>query len=180
MEGCWDPVAHILDMAVLLLDAGARVNTRNDANEYTGIYDTPLACALNSLGPESPNGIKFVAILLQAGASLDDCGGNVYSEEVYSAEWQVTRRERFWQEPDGVMHPAGEPWHECKALIAGVRAAGSWKAFDRVPRKAVIRLRSLYTRGRATTADPIMKFLCELGDNGVVWNVLSFWRARLY
>ena len=93
---------------------------------------------------------------------------NVYAEEVYSAEYQVTRR---------------EPWHECKALIAGVRAAGSWKAFDRVPRKAVIRLRSLYTRGRATTADPIMKFICELGDNGVVWNVLSFWRggrARLY
>ena len=73
-----------------------------------------------------------------------------------------------------------ESWDECKALIAGVRAAGSWKAYDRVPRKAVIRLRSLYTRGRATTADPIMKFLCELGDNGVVWNVLSFWRTRLY
>ena len=52
-----------------------------------------------------------------------------------------------------------------------------------LPRKAVIRLRSLHARGRATTADPIMKFLCELGDNGVVWNVLSFWRggrARLY
>ena len=123
---------------------------------------------MSSLEPESPHSIKFVSILLQAGASLDDCGGNVYAEEVYSAEHQVTRR---------------EPWHECKALIAGVRAAGSWKAFDRVPRKAVIRLRSLYTSGRATTADPIMKFICELGDNGIVWNVLSFWRgerARLY
>ena len=48
------------------------------------------------------------------------------------------------------------------------------------PRKAVIRLRSLYTRGRATTADPIMKFICELGDNGIVWNVLSYWPACLY
>ena len=38
----------------------------------------------------------------------------------------------------------------------------------------------LYTRGRATTADPIMKFLCDLGDNGVVWNVFSYWPARLY
>ena len=181
MEGCWDPVAHILDMAVLLLDAGARVNTRNDANEYTGIYDTPLGCALSSLGPESPHGIKFVSILLQAGASLDDCGGDVYAEEMYSAEHQVTRREIPYHDPDGVIPPhERESWDECKALIAGVRAAGSWKAFDRVPRKAVIRLRSLYTRGRATTADPVMKFLCELGDNGVVWNVLSFWRARLY
>ena len=35
-------------------------------------------------------------------------------------------------------------------------------------------------RGRATTADPVMKFLCELGDNGVVWNVFSYWSARLY
>ena len=32
-------------------------------------------------------------------------------------------------------------------------------------------------RGRAKTEDPVMKFLCRLGDNGVVWNVLSYWRA---
>jgi hypothetical protein len=161
-----------------------RVNTRNEANEYSGVYETPLGCALSCLGPESPRYIEFVSILLQAGASLDDCGGDVYAEEVYSAEHQVTRREIPYHDPDGVIPPhERESWDECKALIAGVRAAGSWKAYDRVPRKAVIRLRSLYTRGRATTADPIMKFLCELGDNRVVWNVLSFWRggrARLY
>ena len=39
---------------------------------------------------------------------------------------------------------------------------------------------TILAKGRATTADPIMKFLCELGDNGVVWNVLSYWPARLY
>ena len=39
---------------------------------------------------------------------------------------------------------------------------------------------STVVKGRATTADPVMKFLCELGDNGVVWNVLSYWSARLY
>ena len=110
LEGAVDPVAHILDMAVLLLDAGARVNTRNDANEYSGIYETPLGCALSSLGPESPHSIKFVAILLQAGASLDDCGGNVYTEEVYSAEWQVSQREQ--SRPDR-LNPE-EPWHECE------------------------------------------------------------------
>ena len=73
-----------------------------------------------------------------------------------------------------------DQWNACKTLIAGLRAAGSWKALERVPRKAVIVLRCLHVRGRATTADPIMKFLCELGDNGVVWNVLSYWSARLY
>ena len=76
-----------------------------------------------------------------------------------------------------------DQWNACKALIAGLRAAGSWKAFERAPRKTLIVLRCLHSKGRATTADPVMKFLCELGDNRVVWNVLSFWRggrARLY
>ena len=75
------------------------------------------------------------------------------------------------------MHPAGEPWHECKALIAGPRAAGSWTVFERIP---LVVLRSLYLKDRATTDDAVMEFVFGLGDNGVFWNVLSFWRARLY
>ncbi len=51
---------------------------------------------------------------------------------------------------------------------------------DHLNYRVNIVLRCLHVRGRATTADPIMKFLCELGDNGVVWNVLSYWSARLY
>jgi hypothetical protein len=65
----------------------------------------------------------------------------------------------------------------CKNIIEGLRAAGSLAAYHRIPRKKILVLRSLYNRGRATTEDPVMKFLCRLGDNGVVWNVLSYWRA---
>jgi len=36
-------------------------------------------------------------------------------------------------------------------------------------------LRCLATKGRATTTDPVMNFLEQLGDNGVIWTVLSFW-----
>ena len=33
----------------------------------------------------------------------------------------------------------------------------------------------LANRRRAATADPVMNFLVRLGDNGVLWNVLSHW-----
>ena len=76
-------------------------------------------------------------------------------------------------------------WKALKTLIAGVRAAGSWKSFCRNDHKQILRLRSLAARGRArerrTTlraATPrAAKFIVRLGDNGVVWHILSFWRA---
>ena len=76
-------------------------------------------------------------------------------------------------------------WKALKTLIAGVRAAGSWKSFCRNDHKQILRLRSLVARGRArerrTTlraATPrAAKFIVRLGDNGVVWHILSFWRA---
>ena len=66
-----------------------------------------------------------------------------------------------------------------KALIHGVRAAGSWKAFCRQDHKEILRLRSLVARGRtrerlATTR--AIRFIVRQGDNGIVWNVLSYWR----
>ena len=85
--------------------------------------------------------------------------------------------------------PTNEHFVACQAIIAGVRAAGSWRAFrdaptnpwrayERVPRKAVLRLRSLVARGRATTADPVFKALFA-SPNEIVWHVLSFWDARI-
>ena len=177
-------LVHFLDMAALLVGAGASVNTHDEPNEYSGGYSTPLGCALSCLDfSDTPHGIEIVALLLRAGASLDHCEARRWTEEtVFSpAETIVSRREISHFDIPGIpSFPPKEPWHECKALIAGLRAAGSWKAFERAPRKTLIVLRCLHSKGRATTADPIMKFLCELGDNGVVWNVLSYWSARLY
>ena len=69
---------------------------------------------------------------------------------------------------------------QVKALINGVRAAGSWKAFCRQDHKKILRLRSLITRGRAReglAAPPAIKFILRRADTGVLWNILSFWRA---
>ena len=69
---------------------------------------------------------------------------------------------------------------QAKALINGVRAEGSWKAFCRRDHKQILRLRSLVARGRARerlATSRAMKFIVRQGDNGIVWNILSFWQA---
>lgn len=72
------------------------------------------------------------------------------------------------------------------ALFAGVRRAGSFKSYCREPHREMLLLRGLATRGyivpttrrtRGTEWKAAIAFLARLGDNGVVWNVLSFWRA---
>ena len=82
---------------------------------------------------------------------------------------------------DGV-DPFGEKARHVGAirtLVASVRAAGSWKAHCRRPHKQILRLRSLVARGRtrerlATTR--AIRFIVRQGDNGIVWNILSYWR----
>ena len=54
-------------------------------------------------------------------------------------------------------------------------AGGTYRAYLHEHRKRVLMLRCLATKGRATTTDPVMNFLEQLGDNGVIWKVLSFW-----
>ena len=69
---------------------------------------------------------------------------------------------------------------QTKAMIHAVRAAGSWKLYCRRDHKEILRLRSLITRGRARerlAATPAIKFILRRADNGVLWNILSFWRA---
>ena len=69
-----------------------------------------------------------------------------------------------------------EQWLAVKRLVADVRAAGgTYRAYLHEHRKRVLMLRCLATKGRATTTDPVMNFLEQLGDNGVIWKVLSLW-----
>ena len=74
----------------------------------------------------------------------------------------------------------------CRALVAGVRRAGSFKRYLREPHREVLLLRGLAMRGHlvprrrtrgAAEWKAAVAFLARHGDNGVVWNVLSFWRA---
>ena len=127
-------------------------------------------------------------MLLRAGAPLDDYAN--YSGEGRRFSADATLRLGETKSPALAQN---EVFVEAKALIAGVRACGgSWKSYCRLPHKQILRLRSLFARGRATLAraprrtlrcygaarhDPAVEFLVKLGDNGVVWRILEFWQA---
>jgi hypothetical protein len=102
-------------------------------------------------------------LLLHAGASIDDVERDGHS----SMEAWLQRK----------VPADDEEWLAVKRLVAGVRAAGgTYRAYLHEHRKQVLMLRCLATKkGRATTTDPVMNFLEQLGDNGVIWKVLSFW-----
>ena len=70
-----------------------------------------------------------------------------------------------------------EHWLATKRLIAGVHKYGTFKRYMRAPHRDVLAVRGLAQRGKLRTDDPVLNFLARLGDNGVVWHVLSFWRA---
>jgi hypothetical protein len=86
---------------------------------------------------------------------------------------------------------ACSPRRKAQTLVAGVTEAGSYKKWVRCPHRSVLRLRSLVSRGRATLkrrrsrrrargrdaqVEHAIEFLIKLGDNGIVWNILSFWK----
>ena len=74
--------------------------------------------------------------------------------------------------------------HGLFVLTDRVEEDGSFKLAMRRPHRAVLRLRWLVCRGRATprraftffASGQAIEFICKQGDNGIVWNILSFWR----
>ena len=70
---------------------------------------------------------------------------------------------------------ADADWVAMKAIVAGVRREGSWKAYCRVEHKRFLRLRSLLVRGRAETTDARVERILRL-PNGPCWKVLAYWR----
>ena len=64
-----------------------------------------------------------------------------------------------------------------KALIAGVRKHGTYKKYMRAPHRDFLALRGLAQRGKLRTDHRVLDFLAMQGDNGIVWNILSYWRA---
>ena len=151
---------------VLLIGAGSQIN-RRVANQRER---SPLGVAIdNFLVDRGHSGkLAVVCTLLRAGASLDNCTGDD------SAEEQVTKEERRYK------FLIKRNWHfaALKTVIKDVRAAGSWKKYcrRRGPHRDILRLRSFVIRGRATTSDKWLAGTVRLKENGLVWNVLSFWR----
>ena len=147
-----------MDMFSLLLTAKANVNAKNDRGE------SPLSLAI-----EHPSELRTTMIteLLRAGASLDACSGLLNVEDV------IQRKESNVV----LSFLDTEEWRAIKRLVAGVRQHGSYKRYARSFHRDVLTVRGLAQRGKLSTDDPVLNFLARLGDNGVVWHVLSFWRA---
>ena len=139
-------------MVSMLVASGAPVNAGSRAG-YTPLFEIRAA---------SESVIDLVSTLLRAGASLDpSCRVSTLSIE------------------ECLRFQHGPFTDQLVALFASVRAAGSWKAHCRLPHKEILRLRSLVARGRtrerlATTR--AIRFIVRQGDNGIVWNILSYWR----
>ena len=75
------------------------------------------------------------------------------------------------------MSMRAEDWGAIKRLVAGVRKYGSYKRYARSFHRDVLAVRGLAQRGKLSTNDPVLNFLARLGDNGVVWPILGYWRA---
>ena len=97
-----------------------------------------------------------------------------------SVQTSTSRRAAPWISFRELNRPdlaGNEHWKRLRALVAGVRKYGSYKRYARSFHRDVLVCRVLAQRGHLSTRDPVLHFLARLGDNGVVWHVLSFWRA---
>ena len=162
--------AAILEIIGIYLAAGASLTHRN-AFGYT-----PLGMALsysNWCGERT----ESVRLLLRAGASLDAC----YEDWPAEVSLRQLGRTRLKDDAD---------FFECHEMVRGVRAAGgSWKEYVRAPPKALLRLRSLFARGRAQekgrkartrgkTPREVVLLFAPTFPNELFWRVLEYWNPR--
>ena len=163
-----------IDAAIMLLDAGADVNY-SDLDGYT-----PLIEAAHG------GHLEMLRLLLRRGAKLDasiyiGADGIGGTAEAMAEHWN---------------------WHECVALLSGVRLAGGWKKWVSIPRKQLVVLRVLCERGRASTEDALLARLfpsnspaeeaeedddeaasrARVAPRGevpkeVFWHVLEYWQS---
>ena len=162
---------HAPEMVSLLLAAGATASINVKTHDR---HRTPLGMLLQDRWDLASAAI--VPILLRAGASLDRVIGDI-TFDYGLLHWACSRG-----------YANNEHHVAVRCLVDGVRAAGSWKAYMRrqLPHAEILRLRSLVHRGRATPKRVLrsavrparaLDYLVRQGDNGIVWNILSYWHA---
>ena len=156
----------------LLLSAGADVHARTKHTRTIPIAYTvdtwSLKAQMRHLSRLSTETLLVIfERLLRAGSELDNISEDFFNNSLGSL--CASSESAF----EALSTDAS--FQEIKSIAEGVLAAGSYRAYLHEQRKQVLVLRSLANRGRAVTADPVMNFLVRLGDNGVLWNVLSHW-----
>ena len=156
----------------LLLEAKANVNARNDGDE------TPLWAALhaeyyirhtvdeNRYRERLRIVLDIVRVLLRHGASLELNYRNV----TCSAEDKLAtfQHNKVRSDDESVV--------AIKALVAGVRQHGTYKRYMRAPHREFLALRGLAQRGKLSTEHRALNFIAKLGERGVVWHILTYWR----
>ena len=183
-------------MLPLLIAAGGSLKARTSSGGDCYI-ETPLGRLLRYLGYTGstfqagivrPGLPGAVAALLRAGSELEEiCVQAVSGASYLSAESLLRPAWGYVNTIPGanptVIAGANENFREVQRMISGVRAAGSWKAYIRRPHKDVCAVRGLVTKGflappgGGSKYERAIAFLVKQGDNGVVWKVLSYWRA---
>ena len=113
---------------------------------------------------------------------MDKCCGNYVDDRSAEAVFNQAREMFHWVDPaDGSGHrPPEFPYENVlavEALIDGVRKHGSYKRYMRAPHRDVLACRGLAQRGKLSTEHRALNFIARQGDNGIVWTVLSYWRA---
>ena len=176
-------------MVSLLLSAGANVHARTKHHRTTPIASTVDGWSITAhtrllrrLSTESL--LDIFELLLHAGAQLDNVAMTESEtrpkklgilDRIKTSEGTVDGQHLFWLKSRYRLLATDAHFQEIKSISAQVLAAGSYGAYLHEQRKRVLTLRELANLGRAATRDPVLNFLVRLGDNGVVWNVLSHW-----
>lgn len=166
----------------ILASAGAPINVKliDTTFDDAVVRRSPLAVALEHFLTERGNSHQLAAVctLLRYGACLDNCEDGLSAEELVAKE-----EEEYVVSTSGNVHFAA-----LKTVIKGVRAEGSWRKYchRRGPHREILGLRSLAMRGCITPYQKrrtrggewkaVIAFIAPLGDNGIVWNIMSFWR----
>jgi len=126
--------------------------------------------------------LEIVTALLRAGARMHSIIEYQASGEMHGVSWCLGQA----VELDSELEEDDEHFIEARELIHGILLDGSFKRFLRRPHRAVLRLRSLFSRDHAALKKwsprghdwHAIKFLVNPDvPNEIVWNILSFWRA---
>ena len=108
--------------------------------------------------------------------STDDVNGDRSAEQILLWSWGG---EGSWGGATWQRHEEADTQNlrAVRDLLDGVRKHGTYKRYMRAPHRDVLACRGLAQRGKLSTEHRALNFIAKQGDNGIVWTVLSYWRA---
>ena len=178
------------DMLKLLLQAKANPNARNNEDEtplqHAIAIDQKYELSNPPLDLRASRSLIALRLLLRAGAWLDhkerDEAASDGWKTLITAEDIMTTLYGYNNEDEKVV--------ALNALVDGVRKHGTYKRYMRAPHREFLAVRGLAQRGKLSIEDfrvygtsgttrirSALNFIARLGDNGVCWHILTYWRA---